>query len=81
MESSTLEEITTWKFIAVFTAQAAAPGSVFSIIFFLLHVLNSPKSEFHHRISEFEASLVYRVSSRTVRATQRNLISNKTKNK
>jgi hypothetical protein len=26
-------------------------------------------------ISEFEASLVYRVSSRTVRATQRNLVS------
>jgi hypothetical protein len=32
------------------------------------------------RISEFEASLVYRVSSRTARATQRNLVS-KTKNK
>jgi hypothetical protein len=33
-------------------------------------------------ISEFEASLVYRVSSRTVRATQRNPVSkNKTKNK
>jgi hypothetical protein len=32
------------------------------------------------RISEFEASLVYRVSSRTARATQRNPISkNKTK--
>jgi hypothetical protein len=27
------------------------------------------------RISEFEASLVYRVSSRTVRATQRNPVS------
>jgi hypothetical protein len=27
------------------------------------------------RISEFEASLVYRVSSRTARATQRNLVS------
>jgi hypothetical protein len=27
-------------------------------------------------ISEFEASLVYRVSSRTVRATQRNPVSN-----
>jgi hypothetical protein len=32
------------------------------------------------RISEFEASLVYRVSSRTARATQRNPVSkNKTK--
>jgi uncharacterized membrane protein len=35
------------------------------------------------QISEFEASLVYRVSSRTARATQRNpvLKKNKTKNK
>jgi hypothetical protein len=34
------------------------------------------------RISEFEASLVYRVSSRTARATQRNPVSeNKNKNK
>jgi hypothetical protein len=32
------------------------------------------------RISEFEASLVYRVSSRTARATQRNAVS-KNKNK
>jgi hypothetical protein len=33
------------------------------------------------RISEFEASLVYKVSSRTARATQRNPVSkNKTKN-
>ena len=31
------------------------------------------------RISEFEASLVYRVSSRTVRATQRNAVSKKKK--
>jgi hypothetical protein len=30
---------------------------------------------------EFEASPVYRVSSRTARATQRNLVSNKTKQK
>jgi hypothetical protein len=30
-------------------------------------------------ISEFEASLVYRVSSRTARATQRNLVSEKKK--
>ena len=29
------------------------------------------------RISEFEASLVYRVSSRTARAAQRNPVSNK----
>jgi hypothetical protein len=36
------------------------------------------------QISEFEASLVYRVSSRTARATQRNPVlkkQNKTKNK
>jgi hypothetical protein len=32
-------------------------------------------------ISEFEASLVYRVSSRTARATQRNPVSEKTKTK
>jgi hypothetical protein len=33
-------------------------------------------------ISEFEASLVYRVSSRTARATQRNpVLKNKNKNK
>jgi hypothetical protein len=31
------------------------------------------------QISKFKASLVYRVSSRTARATQRNSISNKTK--
>jgi hypothetical protein len=31
------------------------------------------------RISEFEASLVYRVSSRTSRVTQRNPVKNKTK--
>jgi hypothetical protein len=31
------------------------------------------------RISEFKASLVYRVSSRTARATQRNLVSKETK--
>jgi hypothetical protein len=30
------------------------------------------------QISEFEASLVYKVSSRTARATQRNLVSKKT---
>jgi hypothetical protein len=33
------------------------------------------------RISEFEASLVYRVSSRTARATQRNPVLKKTKKK
>jgi hypothetical protein len=33
------------------------------------------------RISEFEASLIYRVSSRTARATQRNPVSKNTKNK
>jgi hypothetical protein len=33
------------------------------------------------RISEFEASLVYRVSSRTARATQRNPVFKKNKNK
>jgi hypothetical protein len=33
------------------------------------------------RISEFEASLVYKVSSRTARATQKNPVSKKTKNK
>jgi hypothetical protein len=32
-------------------------------------------------ISEFEASLVYKVSSRTVRATQRNPVSKKQKTK
>jgi hypothetical protein len=33
------------------------------------------------RISEFEASLVYKVSARTARATQRNPVSKKTTNK
>jgi hypothetical protein len=33
------------------------------------------------RISEFEASLVYRVSSRTARATQRNPVSTSKKRK
>jgi hypothetical protein len=33
------------------------------------------------QISEFEASLVYRVSSRTARATQRNSVSKKKKKK
>ena len=33
------------------------------------------------KTSEFEASLVYRMSSRTAGATQRNPVSRKTKNK
>jgi hypothetical protein len=33
------------------------------------------------QISEFKASLVYKVSSRTARATQRNLVSEKQKQK
>jgi hypothetical protein len=33
------------------------------------------------QISEFEASLVYKVSSRTARATQRNPVSDKKKKK
>jgi hypothetical protein len=33
------------------------------------------------QISEFEASLVYKVSSRTAKATQRNPVSKKTKQK
>jgi hypothetical protein len=33
------------------------------------------------RVSEFKASLVYRVSSRTARATQRNPVLKKTKTK
>jgi hypothetical protein len=42
-----------------------------------------PSHQPGRRISEFEASLVYRVSSRTARATQRNPVSknqNKQKN-
>ena len=35
----------------------------------------------YHIISEFEASLVYRVSSRTAWATQRNLFSGEKKRK
>jgi hypothetical protein len=45
------------------------------------HACNSSTWEAEARqISEFEASLVYRVSSRTAKATQRNPVS-KTKNK
>jgi hypothetical protein len=40
------------------------------------HALNPQHSGGRGRqISEFEASLVYKVSSRTARATQRNLVS------
>ena len=40
------------------------------------------ESEAYHRISEFQASLVYRVRSRTARAiTQRNPVSNNNNNK
>jgi hypothetical protein len=35
----------------------------------------------HRKISEFEVSLVYKVSSRTARATQRNPVSKRPKNK
>ena len=38
-------------------------------------------AEAGRRISELEASLVYRMSSRTVRATQRNPVSEKQTNK
>jgi hypothetical protein len=44
------------------------------------HAFNPSTWEAETEISEFEASLVYRVSSRTARATQRNPVS-KTKNK
>jgi hypothetical protein len=39
------------------------------------------KIKFQRWISEFEASLVYKVSSRTARAIQRNPVSKKTKTK
>jgi hypothetical protein len=47
------------------------------------HVFNPStwEAEAGRRISEFEASLVYQVSSRTARATQRNPVSKKTKKK
>jgi hypothetical protein len=38
------------------------------------HAFNTSRGR-GRRISEFEASLVYKVSSRTARATQRNLVS------
>jgi hypothetical protein len=47
----------------------------------MAHTFNPSTGEGRGRwISEFEASLVYRVSSRTARATQRNpVLKNKTK--
>ena len=46
----------------------------------VVHVFNPSTREAEAgRFSEFEASLVYRVSSRTARTTQRNPVSNKTK--
>jgi hypothetical protein len=43
--------------------------------------LNKNRTARGRQISEFEASLVYRVSSRTARATQRNPILRKRKKK
>jgi hypothetical protein len=45
------------------------------------HAFNPSTREAERWISEFEASLVYKVSSRTARATQRNPVSRKTKKK
>jgi hypothetical protein len=46
------------------------------------HAFNpSSRGDRDRQISEFEASLVYRVSSRTARATQRNPVSKKQKTK
>ena len=45
-----------------------------------VHLLSQHSGGRGRQISEFEASLVYRVSSRTARATQRNPVS-KNKNK
>jgi hypothetical protein len=45
------------------------------------HAFNPSTREAGRQISEFEASLVYRVSSRTARATQRNLVSKNQKKK
>jgi hypothetical protein len=48
----------------------------------LVHALNlSTRGAEAWQIFEFEASLVYKVSSRTARATQRNPVSKKQKNK
>jgi hypothetical protein len=45
------------------------------------HIFNPSTWEAEAGNSEFETSLVYRVSSRTARATQRNPVSKKTKQK
>jgi hypothetical protein len=45
------------------------------------HAFNPSTREAEAGRSEFEASLVYKVSSRTARAVQRNPASKKTKNK
>jgi hypothetical protein len=45
------------------------------------HAFNPSTWEADRQISEFEASLIYRVSSRTARATQRNPVSKKKKKK
>jgi hypothetical protein len=45
------------------------------------HAFNPSTREAERQISEFEASLVYRVSSRTARATQRNPVSKNQKKK
>jgi hypothetical protein len=45
------------------------------------HTFNPSTREAERQASEFEASLVYKVSSRTARATQRNPVSKKKKKK
>jgi hypothetical protein len=47
----------------------------------VVHAFNPSKGGRGRRISEFEASLVYKVSSRTARATQRNPVSKNQKKK
>jgi hypothetical protein len=55
-------------------------GNIYSIVFFLTKIY---LSNIISKYSEFEASLVYKMSSRTARATQRNPVSktNKQTNK
>jgi hypothetical protein len=49
---------------------------------FMIHLINAiMKLRRGRQISEFEASLVYRVSSRTARTTQRNPVLKNQKNK
>jgi hypothetical protein len=43
------------------------------------HAFNPSTEGIHRRISEFKASLVYRASSRTAKATQKTLVSKKQK--